>query len=336
MDILEEKEKGRFLHNLSISILNSNICTTYRMEFSREITEYDEKKCLEIEEHKSKNRISRILSIYEKFYKDKMEENRIPIFCIQELRTYNQDIFIEFFKKIDYVLHLFPTYPGVKTETIQIDRLDDMKDIENNRKMRLKRFSFINAIAIPNFFIVNDQFIYYLSDNPDKFFEQNAWGHSGSRVCGGLELLTPNKQRMKIFSTQFGMDVNERLKSAELITKIMSQEKLPVIISGDFNSFSNLEENIDLKGDEQIKILEAAFKRVPINQGTFMGIKAVEKEIYCMNVETGVCTSCLDHIFIQGDNIQYGKFDRVLPEDKQERMFPYSDHCMIWADIDII
>ena len=323
-------------NNHSFSILNSNICTTYRMDFCEEITEFEDKRCFEIEPHKSKHRLFRILQIYRKFYEDKINENRIPLFCIQEIRTYNQQIFIDFFKEIGYCFSLFPTYPGIKTEEIAISRLDDMKDIENKQKIEIKRFSFINAIAIPLDFKVEKQIIYYLSDNPDKFSEKNDWGHCGSRVCGGLEILTPQKQNFKIFSTQFGMDVKERLKSAELLVNLMKEEKGIVILTGDFNSFSNLDEKVDLKGEEQIKILESAFTRIPINQGTFIGIRAVEKELYCMNVETGECGSCLDHIFIRGENIKYGKFYVISPKDKKEILFPYSDHCMIWADFETL
>ena len=333
----ENEQKNLYKKDkLSLSILNSNICTTYRMDFCEEIIDYNEIKCQEIEPYKSKHRLSKILALlYTKFYEEKTQGNLIPIFCIQELRTYNKNIFFDFFEKINYQLYLFPTYPDIITEDIKIDKIVDKTNIENKHKIDLKRFSFINGIALPKTFIIENEFKYYLSDTPDKFKDYSDWGHSGSRICGGLEISTVNKIRFKVFTTQFGMDVNERLKSAELIANIMLNENLPVILTGDFNSFSNLDEKIDLKGNEQIKILENVLTRLPINRGTFIGMRPVEKELYCMNIDSCDSPSCLDHIFIRGKNINFDKFDVILPENKEEIIFPYSDHCMIWANIEI-
>jgi hypothetical protein len=318
--------------NKIYSVLNSNICTTYRMEFCEEIKEFQsDEKIKEINLYKSKNRIAKIFDIYSKFYQNSIEKFSTSIFTIQELRSYLLNDFSNYFDKLDYQLITFPSYPEVKTEEIIIDSDDDSSKM--NERKRLKRFSFINAIAVPKSLEIVNKFLFYLSETPYEFNSVNTWGNSGSRVCGGIEVRSPEGKLLKIYSTQFGMDVNERLKSSDLIVEFFLCEKLPTLICGDFNSFSNLD-NFDYKGKEQIEIIEKTFRRVPITGGTFIGIRPVEKEIYCINLENGFISSCLDHFFYKGE-IKYLDYGSIVPDNRTERILPFSDDCFIWLDFEI-
>lgn len=315
---------------LELNILHSNICTTYRMEFCEEIEEYknDAMKLKEINLHKSHNRLEKLFKHYMSFYEKNLKDESITIFTINEIRSYNKDLIKDFFKKINYELILFPAYPDV--ETVKILDISSNKD---DIKYQLKRFSFINGIAIPSSLLLVDKFYFYLSDEPYKFSDFSSWGNSGSRVCGGIEVMV-NGVKIKVFTTQFGMDINERLKSAELIVKIFDKETTPIILTGDFNSFANLDK-IDNKAKEQIEIIEKVFKRVPIKKGTFIGIRAVEKEMYCADINNGENINCLDHIFLKGEEIEIIDYNTVDLANKQELLYPYSDHLMIWCKLKI-
>jgi hypothetical protein len=315
------------------SILNSNICTTYRMEFCEEIKDYQSfEKLKEINLHKSKHRVNRILDIFTNFYNSSKEKLSIAIFTIQELRSYLLDDFSSYFNNIDYQLIIFPAYPDIKTEEIIIDPDDESNEMKH--KKLLKRFSFIIGIAIPKNLEIINKFILYLSDTPNEFNYVSSWGQSGTRVCGGIEVKSTDGNQFKIFSTQFGMEVNERLKSSELIANQFRYEEIPTLICGDFNSFTNIE-NYDYKGKEQVEIMKKVFKRVPISGGTFIGIRPVEKEIYCVDLENGFMSSCLDHIFYKGE-IKCLNYGMISPANKIERLFPFSDHCFIWLDLEFL
>lgn len=261
------------------------------------------------------------------------------------MRSYNTKIFSEFFNKINYTLHLFPTYPNVITEQININ-----KD-SNNEDINKKRFSFINGIAVPSKLGINNKYNYYLNNNIHEFSENNSFGKCGSRVLCGLDIEL-NKINVKIFTTQFGMDVNERINSAKIIHDLFKNDNNNIILTGDFNSFPGKEH----ESDKQIEIIEQTFKRISKditnqynipNNGTFIGMRPVEDEKYCINLENGQMVGWLDHIFIKNkmDNqTECLKCQIITPEtdinNKEkclyDRLYPYSDHCALWAVIQII
>lgn len=298
------------------------------MEFCDKFPFYSPSDCISIEPYKSMHRQHRLCALIQDFH-DRNRDEYTSVYTIQELRSYNKAEYAAFFRKLNYTLILFPCYPGVRTESVA----------ENSDE---KRFSFINGVAIPSTWAWRrDSF--YLSETPDRFSPTTAWGKSGSRLVGGVLVSDGyGNGEFGIYTTQFGMDATERIESAKLVAARLADTDMPLVFAGDFNSFRKY------RGDEQIDILRNGLTCLtvdPVDQngvrpgGSFVGMRPVEDERFCIDLETGRMDCMLDHIFIRGFQcidagiITPSSASDSAEEARMKRLRPVSDHCPVWCKI---
>lgn len=320
-----------------IKLLNLNLCSTFRQDFCHEYSVYNAEKCKEIEPYKSQNRLPYLTAFIKRVHDscdDDVPNSPNCVYTLQEIRSYHQEHLTRFFETLQYKLYLFPAYPGVVTENIIIDRNSSPETIAT------KRFSFINGIAVPVKWKCTTS-CWFLSETPHLFNPVNTWGPHGSRTLACVHV-EHDDMKFDVLTTQFGMDLKERLNSARLVSDIIDRLVNPVVLAGDFNSF---EEIVGSRRSEQMQILEERMQNISrptcffscaYPGGTFVGMRPVEDEKYCIDLETGIMKCFMDHILCRGFNVTASHIimpNNPLMGERFSRKFPLTDHCPLSATL---
>ncbi len=164
---------------------------------------------------------------------------------------------------------------------------------------------------------------FWLSETPEKV--SKGWDAAYERICTwGLFEDIKTKKRVYVFNTHLDhMGETARINGARLIMNTImetNKEKLPVILTGDFNSDVHSQVYLYLSSHmNDTKVISEALPFGP--DGTFNNFE-FNKPV----------TLLIDHIFTSFDNITVQKY-AVLSDSKNCR-YP-SDHLPVYIEITI-